>query len=284
MTTAFVDFQNVWLAYNDELLALNQFAVEDISLQVHRGEFIAIVGPSGCGKSTFMKLTTGLKMPSTGSIHIAGAPVTGPLKISGMAFQAPSLLPWRTTLDNVLLPLEIVEPYRSNFKAKRAEYEARAVKLLHSVGLVGYERKFPWELSGGMQQRASICRALIHEPQMLLLDEPFGALDAFTREELWCILRDLHAVQKFNVILVTHDLRESVFLADTVYVMSKSPGRFIVKREIDLPRPRELETTYTKEYTDIVMELRKHIDAIHTKSSTTKAKKKKKKPGSRGPH
>ena len=259
---AFVDFRNVWLAYNEELLAKNQFAVEDISLQVQPGEFIAIVGPSGCGKSTFMKLTTGLKMPSRGSIHIGGAPVTGPLKISGMAFQAPSLLPLRTTVDNVLLPLEIVEPYRSNFKRKRREYEEKARKLLQSVGLGGYEDKFPWQLSGGMQQRASICRALVHEPKMLLLDEPFGALDAFTREELWCILRDLHAAQKFNVILVTHDLRESVFLADTVYVMSKSPGRFVVQRHIDLPRPRDLEVTYTPKFTDIVHELRGHIGAM----------------------
>jgi NitT/TauT family transport system ATP-binding protein len=258
----FVDFQNVWLAYNDELLAHNHFAVEDINLQVKQGEFIAIVGPSGCGKSTFMKLTTGLKKPSLGEIYVDGQPVNGPLKISGMAFQSPSLLPWRTTLDNVLLPLEIVEPYRAQFKAKKGEYEARALKLLQTVGLGGYERKFPWELSGGMQQRASICRALIHEPKMLLLDEPFGALDAFTREELWCTLRDLHAEQKFNVILVTHDLRESVFLADTVYVMSKSPGRFVVKRDIDLPRPRDLEVTYTPEFTNIVHELRGHIGAI----------------------
>jgi NitT/TauT family transport system ATP-binding protein len=258
----FVDFQNVWLAYNDELLAQNHFAVEDINLQVKQGEFIAIVGPSGCGKSTFMKLTTGLKKPSRGEIYVDGQPVNGPLKISGMAFQSPSLLPWRTTLDNVLLPLEIVEPYRSNFKEKKAEYEARAIELLHTVGLGGYERKFPWELSGGMQQRASICRALIHEPKMLLLDEPFGALDAFTREELWCILRDLHAMQQFNVILVTHDLRESVFLADTVYVMSKSPGRFVVQRDIDLPRPRDLEVTYTPEFTNIVHELRGHIGAM----------------------
>ena len=257
----FVDFRNVWLAYNDELLAQGHFAVEDISLQVTEGEFIAIVGPSGCGKSTFMKLTTGLKMPSRGTIHIGGAPVTGPLKISGMAFQAPSLLPWRTTVDNVLLPLEIVEPYRSSFKARRKEYEAKARDLLKSVGLGGYEDKFPWQLSGGMQQRASICRALVHEPKMLLLDEPFGALDAFTREELWCALRDLHAAQKFNVILVTHDLRESVFLADTVYVMSRSPGRFVVKRDIDLPRPRDLEVTYTPQFTDIVHELRGHIGA-----------------------
>ncbi|MGA0569777.1 ABC transporter ATP-binding protein [Variovorax sp. VNK109] len=261
-TPSFVDFRDVWLAYNDELLAQNHFAVEAINLQVKKGEFIAIVGPSGCGKSTFMKLTTGLRMPSMGKIRIDGEPVTGPLKISGMAFQAPSLLPWRTTVDNVLLPLEIVEPYRSTFSSKKKEYEERARKLLQKVGLGGYEDKFPWQLSGGMQQRASICRALIHEPKMLLLDEPFGALDAFTREELWCILRDLWTEQQFNVILVTHDLRESVFLADTVYVMSKSPGRFVVKREIDLPRPRELEVTYTKEFTDMVLELRGHIGAI----------------------
>ena len=258
----FVDFDQVWLAYNDDLLAKNIFAVEDINLKVKKGEFIAIVGPSGCGKSTFMKLTTGLKMPSMGKILIDGQPVTGPLKISGMAFQAPSLLPWRTTLDNVLLPLEIVEPFRSQFKDRRKEFEERARKLLESVGLGGMEKKFPWELSGGMQQRASICRALIHEPKMLLLDEPFGALDAFTREELWCTLRDLWEAQRFNVILVTHDLRESVFLADTVYCMSKSPGRFVVRRDIELPRPRELELTYTREFTDIVHELRGHIGAM----------------------
>ncbi len=258
----FVDFQHVWLAYNDTLARAGQYAVEDISLQVERGAFIAIVGPSGCGKSTFMKLTTGLKMPTKGRILIGGEPVVGPLKISGMAFQAPSLLPWRTTLDNVLLPLEIVEPYRSTFRARRAEYADKARALLASVGLDGYADKFPWQLSGGMQQRASICRALVHEPQMLLLDEPFGALDAFTREELWCILRDLQAAQKFNVILVTHDLRESVFLADTVYVMSKSPGRFVVKRAIELPRPRDLEITYSPAFGEIVHELRGHIGAM----------------------
>ena len=258
----FIDFQDVWLAYNDELLAQGQYAVEAIDLKVTQGEFIAIVGPSGCGKSTFMKLATGLKRPSRGSIVIDGREVDGPLKISGMAFQAPSLLPWRTTLDNVLLPLEIVEPYRSNFRSKKTEYTERARALLRQVGLDGYADKFPWQLSGGMQQRASICRALIHEPKMLLLDEPFGALDAFTREELWCTLRDLWQAQRFNVILVTHDLRESVFLADTVYVMSKSPGRFVVRREIDLPRPRDLEVTYTPHFTDIVHELRGHIGAM----------------------
>jgi len=270
MSDLFVKFEKVFLAYNDELLANGQYAVEDISLDIRKGEFVAIVGPSGCGKSTFMKLTTGLKMPSHGRITIADAPVTGPLKITGMAFQSPSLLPWRTTVDNVLLPLEIVEPYRSNFKSKRAEYDARARALLQSVGLGGYEDKFPWQLSGGMQQRVSICRALIHEPEMLLLDEPFGALDAFTREELWCALRDLQAQRGFNVILVTHDLREAVFLADTVYVMSKRPGRILAKRDIELPKPRDIEVTYTPVFTDIVHELRAHIGAMRQPTTIAK--------------
>jgi NitT/TauT family transport system ATP-binding protein len=268
---AFVRFEDVWLAYNEELLAQGHYAVEAIDLTVARGEFIAIVGPSGCGKSTFMKLTTGLKMPTRGRILVEGRPVSGPLKISGMAFQAPSLLPWRTTVDNVLLPLEIVEPYRSNFKARRAEYEQRARALLQKVGLGGYEDQYPWQLSGGMQQRASICRALIHEPKMLLLDEPFGALDAFTREELWCILRDLWMEQRFNVILVTHDLRESVFLADTVYVMSRSPGRFMLRKDIELPRPRDLEITYGGQFTDVVHELRGHIGAIREQARAAAA-------------
>jgi NitT/TauT family transport system ATP-binding protein len=258
----FVDFEDVWLAYSDELAASGDFAVEDITLRTRDGEFIAIVGPSGCGKSTFMKLATGLKRPTKGRVSIAGQPVTGPLKIVGMAFQAPTLLPWRTTLDNVLLPLEIVEPYRSSFKARREEYAQRARKLLATVGLQGYEDKFPWQLSGGMQQRASICRALIHEPKMLLLDEPFGALDAFTREELWNVLRDLWTAQRFNVILVTHDLREAVYLADTVYVMSKRPGRILARKENPLPRPRDLEITYTEPFTALVHELRERIGSI----------------------
>jgi NitT/TauT family transport system ATP-binding protein len=258
----FIEFQDVWLAYNEELRRQNHFAVEAIDLTVRKGEFISIVGPSGCGKSTFMKLITGLRMPSKGKIVVDGREVTGPLKISGMTFQAPLLLPWRTTIDNVLLPLEIVEPYRSSTKVQRQEHKDRARRLLQKVGLGGYEDKYPWQLSGGMQQRASICRALIHEPKILLLDEPFGALDAFTREELWCTLRDLWTEQKFNVILVTHDLRESVFLADTIYVMSKSPGRFVVRREVELSRPRELDVIYAREFTDMVLDLRGYIGAM----------------------
>jgi NitT/TauT family transport system ATP-binding protein len=264
VTAPFVDFDAVWLAYNDELLGAGRFAVEDISLQAAPGEFVAIVGPSGCGKSTFMKLATGLRMPSKGSVRVDGAMVTGPLKITGMAFQSSSLLPWRTTLDNVLLPLEIVEPHRSNFRRDRADFAAKAKRLLESVGLGGLGDKFPWELSGGMQQRASICRALIHEPKMLLLDEPFGALDAFTREELWCILRDLHAAQRFNVILVTHDLREAVFLADRVLVMSARPGRIVAERAIDTPRPRRLASAYDPASVALVQDLREHISAART--------------------
>ena len=223
---------------------------------------MAVVGPSGCGKSTLMKLVSGLKPPSQGYVFVDGREVGGPLKIIGMAFQAANLLPWRTTLDNVMLPLEIVEPFRSNLRKEKAKYRADAEALLARVGLAGFGDKYPWELSGGMQQRASICRALIHQPRLLMLDEPFGALDAFTREELWCMLRDLWQQQPFTVILVTHDLREAVFLADTVYVMSKRPGRILVRKEIDLPRPRDLDVTYTDAFAGYVHELREHIGRI----------------------
>ena len=234
-------------------------AVEGLSITVEEGEFAAVVGPSGCGKSTLMKLATGLQFPRSGTVTVAGSPVNAPVKIAGMAFQAPTLLPWRTTAENLLLPLEIVQPYRGEMRKRKAEFRERAERLLASVGLAGQGDKFPWELSGGMQQRASLCRALIHEPQLLMLDEPFAALDAFTREELWCVIRDLQATRKITVILVTHDLREAVFLADRVFVMSSRPGRIVVERRIELPRPRDLEVTFTPQFQDIVHELRGHI-------------------------
>ncbi|MGE0565491.1 MAG: ABC transporter ATP-binding protein [Pseudolabrys sp.] len=254
--SAFVTLDGVRHAYGGEGTAL---AVDGLSISVNRGEFAAVVGPSGCGKSTLMKLATGLQFPQAGLVEVAGERVSAPVKIAGMAFQAPTLLPWRTTLENLLLPLEIVEPHRSQIRRRKAEYRQRAEQLLASVGLGGQGEKYPWELSGGMQQRASLCRSLIHEPQLLMLDEPFGALDAFTREELWCVIRDLQAANKVTVILVTHDLREAVFLADRVFVMSSRPGRIIVEREIGLARPRDLEVTFTPEFQDIVHELRGHI-------------------------
>ena len=238
-------------------------AIEDVSLGIATGEFIAVVGPSGCGKSSLMKLISGLHPPLGGKLTVEGKPVTGPLRSVGMAFQNSNLLPWRNAIDNVLLPLEIVQPYRANFRREKAQYAKKASDLLESVGLAGFTKKFPWELSGGMQQRASICRALIHEPEILMLDEPFGALDAFTREELWCALRDLQAARKVTVMLVTHDLREAVFLADTVYVMSNRPGRIIRRREVNIPRPRDLEVTYTQPFQDIVHELRALIGGKH---------------------
>ena len=255
---AFVEVDHVDLAYDE----VGGNAIEDVSLTMREHDFIAMVGPSGCGKSTFMKLCSGLRRPSKGQVTVEGREVSGPLKIVGMAFQNATLLPWRTTLDNVLLPLEIVQPYRASFKREREKYAAKARELLRSVGLEGYEKRFPWELSCGMQQRVSICRALVHEPKLLLLDEPFAALDAFTREELWLVLRDLWNRNRFTVVLVTHDLREATFLADTVYVMSKRPGRILAKRTVDIPRPRELEVTYSDRFAEIVLELREHIGRI----------------------
>ncbi|PPD14430.1 MAG: nitrate ABC transporter ATP-binding protein [Methylobacterium sp.] len=234
-------------------------AVEDLTIAVKEGEFAAVVGPSGCGKSTLMKLATGLQFPRAGSVVVGGETVTKPVKMAGMAFQNPVMLPWRTTLDNVLLPLEIVEPHRSRLRKEKAAYVEKSEALLAQVGLKGFGPRFPWQLSGGMQQRASLCRALIHEPRLLMLDEPFGALDAFTREELWCVIRDLHAAKKFTVILVTHDLREAVFLADRVFCMSARPGRIVAEREVSLPRPRDLDVTFKPEFAEIVHELRGHI-------------------------
>jgi NitT/TauT family transport system ATP-binding protein len=253
---AFVSLDDISHAYGGNI---GTPAVEGLSLAIEEGEFAAVVGPSGCGKSTLMKLATGLQFPFKGTVQVDGQTVTRPVKIAGMAFQAPTLLPWRSTLDNLLLPLEIVEPHRSQIRTRKHEYAARAQDLLASVGLRDQGGKYPWELSGGMQQRTSLCRALIHEPKLLMLDEPFGALDAFTREELWCVIRDLHAARKITIILVTHDLREAVFLADRIFVMSSRPGRIIAERVVDLPRPRDLDVTFTPQFSALVQELREHI-------------------------
>jgi NitT/TauT family transport system ATP-binding protein len=195
---------------------------------------------------------------------VSGREVTGPLSIAGMAFQNPTLLPWRTTLANVMLPLEIVQPHCSRLRREWAAYLAKARDLLALVGLKGFEEHFPWQLSGGMQQRASLCRALIHDPPLLMLDEPFASLDMFTREELWLALQDLWLARKPTVILVTHDLREAVFLADRVLVMSARPGRIIAERAVTLARPRNLDGTYEPYSVALVHELREHISAARS--------------------
>jgi NitT/TauT family transport system ATP-binding protein len=258
--TPFVDIAQVSLAYGKD--ANSTLALSDASLTIGKGEFIAVVGPSGCGKSTLLKLVSGLCKATTGTVAVAGRPVTGPLKICGMAFQNTTLLPWRTTLDNILLPLEIVEPHAAYFRRDRAQYVARAKELLATVGLAGFEDKYPWQLSGGMQQRSSLCRALIHEPDLLLLDEPFGALDAFTREDLWGVLQTLWLKKKPTVILVTHDLREAVYLADTVYVISARPGRVVSRTPVELPRPRTLEDTFRPEFIEMAHALRDQISHV----------------------
>jgi NitT/TauT family transport system ATP-binding protein len=206
-----------------------------------------------------MKLATGLRPPTAGRVRVAGKEVRGPLKIVGMAFQNPTLLPWRDTLSNTMLPLEIVRPHRHKLRRERKEFTARAMDLLAAVGLEGFEKKYPWMLSGGMQQRASLCRSLIHNPELLMLDEPFGALDAFTREELWSVLQDLWLERRFTCILVTHDLREAAFLADVVFVMSARPGKVLSTHRIDIPRPRTLESTFDPHFIDIVHRIRAEI-------------------------
>ena len=258
---AFVDLNGVSLTYRlgkEETLAL-----ADATFGIDKGEFIAVVGPSGCGKSTIMKLVTGLLPATGGEVRVAGEKVTGPIKGVGMAFQNPTLMPWRTTMDNILLPLEVVEPYKRRFRSNRAEYEKRVMALLQIVGLADFAQKYPWQLSGGMQQRSNLCRALIHEPGLMMLDEPFGALDAFTREELWGVMQALWLEKKFTGVLVTHDLREAVYLADTVYVMSRRPGRIVLSRKIDIPRPRTLATTFEPHFVDLVHELRDRIHQEH---------------------
>jgi NitT/TauT family transport system ATP-binding protein len=158
-----------------------------------------------------------------------------------------------------MLPVEIVQPHRSRLRRERRSYRDRAMHLLSTVGLTGFEHKYPWQLSGGMQQRASLCRALMHEPSLLLLDEPFAALDAFTREELWSVLQDLWMQNRFTVILVTHDLREALFLSNTVYVMSGRPGHIVVRHEVDLPRPRTLADTFEPTFVEAIAKLRGYI-------------------------
>jgi NitT/TauT family transport system ATP-binding protein len=256
MSRAYVEIDKVSLRYGG---ADGTIALADASMSVAEGEFVAVVGPSGCGKSTLMRLVTGLWQPSAGNVIVAGREVSGPLSIAGMAFQNPTLLPWRNVLDNVMLPLEVVRPHRGQLRAQRAQYETKARDLLALVGLAGFETRFPWQLSGGMQQRVSLCRSLIHDPRLLMLDEPFGALDIFTREELWAVLQDVWMARKPTIILVTHDLREAAFLADRICVMSARPGRIVTTRINDLPRPRTLETTYLPEFNQLTHELRNYI-------------------------
>jgi len=233
-----------------------------LDIAVPEAAFCAVVGPSGCGKSTLTKLIAGLMRPDSGSVKLHGEEVLSPRQTVGMAFQNPVLLEWRTVLKNVLLPLEIVGA-KGMSAAQQIE---RAESLLHLVGLEGFEQKRPSELSGGMRQRASLCRALVHHPEVLILDEPFGALDAFTREDLWQIMRVLRKEEQFTTVLITHDLRESVFLADQVVVMSGRPGTTQHVMDVTLGAERTLDDLYTAETTAMLAELRHQIQVAQGRS------------------
>ena len=243
-------------------------ALDGTTLQISEGEFISIVGPSGCGKSTIVKLVSGLIPVTRGRMVVDQQPVTGPLSIVGIAFQNPVMLPWLNTIDNVLLPLKIVRPHRNDFRQRKEEYRERAQALLKVVGLDDFEHTYPWQLSGGMRQRASLCRALVHDPRLLLLDEPFASLDAFTREELWGVLQDLWLEKKPTIIMITHDLREAVYLSEKVYVMSARPGSILYERDIDFDRPRHLDITFDDAFVDLAQDLRKYIQLGRDKTAT----------------
>ena len=226
------------------------------------GGIVAVVGPSGCGKSTLTRLVAGLMHPDEGEVWLHGQRVTGPRPNVGMAFQNPVLLEWRTILDNVLLPLEIVPT-----KLAKADRVARAKHLLALVGLEGFEDKRPSELSGGMRQRASLCRALIHQPEVLILDEPFGALDAFTREDLWQIMHELREAEPFTGVLITHDLREAVFLADQVVVLSGRPAKTQYVLDVPSAGKRVLDDLYTPEAAEMLAILRHQIAVAQGKEA-----------------
>jgi NitT/TauT family transport system ATP-binding protein len=235
-------------------------ALARTTLRIGDGEFTALVGPSGCGKSTILRLVAGLVQPTTGVVILGGREVAAKALRIGMAFQNPTMLPWLTIEQNIMLPLKIVEPYRSQFrKLKRTTFRDKANALLEEVGLKGFARRFPWQLSGGMLQRANLCRALIHEPRMLLLDEPFGALDQFTREELWSILQELWMLHQPTVLLVTHDLREAGFLASRICVMSARPGRLLDDRRVTFSRPRTVTMTFEPDFVALNQRLREFI-------------------------
>lgn len=250
MATTLLEIRDVDLAYGTKagpILALKRF-----SMLVGEGEFVAVIGPSGCGKSTLLKLVAGLIPPSGGAIFIDGRKVEGPQPETGLMFQAATLLPWKNILNNVLVPIRAMG-------LKASDYRERAQDLLKLVRLDGFADNFPSELSGGMQQRVSLARAFIHDPQILLMDEPFAALDAMTREHMAAELQSLWMRARKSVIFITHHIPEAVFLADRVVVVSARPGRVMENIEIDLPRPRNLDTLSAPKFVELCGMLRRQF-------------------------
>ncbi len=231
-------------------------AIRNISLDMADGEFVSLLGPSGCGKSTLLMMIAGLTAPTGGEIQLGGSPVRGPRNDVGVVFQSPVLLPWRSVLDNVLFPIELR-------RLSRVEYKSRAHELLNMAKLDEFADALPRQLSGGMRQRVSICRALIHNPTTLLMDEPFSALDAITRDEMGIELLGIWHANRKTVVFVTHSIREAAFLSDRVVVMGRRPATIIDELKIGLPRPRDIAMTEEDEFNRYVRHLRKSIEASH---------------------
>ena len=234
--------------------------IKNLSISIKKGGFTAIVGPSGCGKSTITRLVSGLLKPTKGSIFISNEKVLSPISTVGMAFQNPVLLEWRNVINNIILPLEIVSKNLSyNFRRERA------LELLKLVGLEEFELNLPSELSGGMKQRVSLCRSLVHKPEVLILDEPFAALDAFTREDLWNVMLKLKSEQDFTCILITHDLREAVYLADQVIVLSGRPATLQCTVKSDFKKNKTISDLYSLKVTKLLATLRQQIEIAQSK-------------------
>jgi NitT/TauT family transport system ATP-binding protein len=229
-------------------------ALEGLDFEIHDGEFVSVIGQSGCGKSTLLKLLAGLLPYTAGSVEFNGKPLRGPTREAAVVFQSPVLLPWRTVLDNVLLPIELR-------KLPMAGYRRSAADLLEMVGLSEFARRYPFELSGGMQQRAAIVRALVQDPRLLLMDEPFGALDAMTREQMNLELIRIWSRSRKTVIFITHSIAEAIFLSDRVIAMTARPGSIADVIAIDLPRPRELSVINTDRFGRYAARLRSLLDA-----------------------
>jgi NitT/TauT family transport system ATP-binding protein len=229
-------------------------ALTNIDLELMPGEFVSVVGPSGCGKSTLLKILAGLLPQSEGEALLSGTPIVGPRPDIGIVFQNPVLLPWKTVFENAMLPVDILH-------LDRGLHRERALELLRLVGLDGFEDKYPFELSGGMQQRTAIVRALVHDPAILLMDEPFGALDAMTREQMNVELLKIWRESKKTVFFITHSIPEAVFLSDTVFVMSSRPGRIVRTIEVDLSRPRTLSVLGEPHFGRLTAEIRTLFEA-----------------------
>ncbi len=230
-------------------------AISSLSLAVPEGEFVCVLGPSGCGKSTLLNIVAGLVRPTSGRIALGGLPVAGPRRDIGVVFQQPTLLPWASVLDNVLVPARTLR-----LPVKAAQESARA--LIAMVGLERFTDHYPHELSGGMQQRVGIARALVHDPKLLLMDEPFAALDAMTRERMSLELQRIWTEARKTVLFITHSIQEAVFLADRIVVMSASPGRIVEDRRNPIRRPRSVDTMESREFAQECSRLRRLFDVI----------------------